>query len=60
VTNNISLCDCETFRARWGIFEDNSGGYFCPYIPKMLSVTTTCKKTVKMLGENIGPNIIKR
>lgn len=57
---NIGYCDCETTCVRWGIYEDNSGGYFCPYVPEEVEHgTNKCKKLNHVLGKDIGPTIIK-
>lgn len=57
---NIGYCECETTCERWGINEDGSGGYFCPYVPENIeSGANKCKKLSSVLGKNIKPTIIK-
>jgi hypothetical protein len=58
----IGYCDCTKNCVRWGIFEDSSGGYFCPYIPETIEgLTFTCKKLSSIpLWKNIQPTIIKK
>jgi hypothetical protein len=52
----MKLCSCNKECERWGVFEDGTGGYFCPYNPFS---DTVCKKTVQDQGDTIKPKIIK-
>lgn len=48
-------CDCRDECDRWGVCEDGSGGFFCPYDPFS---RLACKRH---LGRgDIGPHIIRR
>jgi len=52
----MTHCDCVNICSRWGLYDDGSGGWFCPYIPDSNNV---CKKTIDS-GKDIQPSIIKK
>ena len=47
-------CSCEEVCSRWGINDDGTGGFFCPYNP---FDDTTCKQT---LHKNMTPTVIHK
>jgi hypothetical protein len=53
---NLNHCNCSTICSRWGLYNDGSGGWFCPYIPNYDSV---CKKTTDS-GKDMQPTIIEK
>jgi len=56
----IGYCDCKETCNRWGIYEDGSGGYFCPYVPEQIeSDTNKCKK-LSIFGKDIQPTQISK
>lgn len=48
----IEYCECSDVCQRWGIYDDGSGGFFCPYVP---GSKNTCKKLSDELGKDIKP-----
>jgi hypothetical protein len=58
---NIGYCSCKDHCERWQLFDDNSVGFFCPYVPESIDPDASkCKKLHNDLGKDIGPTIVKR
>lgn len=55
---NIGYCDCENICKRWQIYDDNSQGWFCPYVPENIEHDTNKCKKLSILGKDIGPTIV--
>lgn len=47
----MTECSCESVCSRWGVSNDGSGGFFCPYNP---FDDSTCKQ---LLYNNMKPTI---
>jgi hypothetical protein len=48
-------CDCVDKCARWGVYADKPGGFFCPYNP-FEENPTECQR---LTNKDIGPTIIE-
>lgn len=58
---SIEYCDCKEICSRWGLYDDGSGGWFCPYVPKNVETDTNkCKKLHHLLGKDIQPTFVKK